>query len=175
MPLVMFFLLFILAMTSVITASPHTSVQSDYNNQASVIATQMAWYHNEATTLCTAPNVCAVGKVTVPNADMPPGASMVWSSNFESLFNGTEVITIFLPTSPFSVKTGLNGLVAAAVYTQAGLTPYAGSWNAATQTVNGRTSTDAVTAAASGSVVIPQGTEGVTFQDGEAMMVTPTS
>lgn len=186
MPIVLVLLLICLSIVAGITNGTRSDTQERFGQQANAIATQMTWYHMSALRQCAKPAICSPGTINVPQ---PTNAgSLVYSNNFVSATDGTQVVTTWVTGSRFAgPQFGMSGLVASSLKLQSvqtqttGTTPtyaqsaYVGSWDAATQSLGGTniyyySGTNGQT-----TVPVSQGFGGLTLVNGAPMLVTPLS
>jgi hypothetical protein len=174
MPLVIVFLLAFAAIMANTIKGPN-SVDQDRNQQrASVLATQMNWYHIAAVQQCQAPATCPVGPIVVTHVF--PGARMTFSNYFSSAYNGTLIVTTWAAGNPFySSPYALGGLIAASLKMQGKGSSYAGAYDATTQSVAGSNSEVYDPALGYTVVSIPPNSGGLNLKTGDPILATIAS
>ena len=167
--------LFIVAIISII--SPFPRERRDYLPlRAQTIATQMAWYHNQAVSQCSPPNsACPVGIIPVNVLYLPPN-STIYNNFYQSASNGMTIVTTWIPGNIPMANDSLSGQVASALRLQSNGSLFAGAYNAVSQTIGiGSVFAYQGNYTSSPTILIPLNFGGLSLINGQPVLATPVS
>lgn len=171
MPVVFVFILLLLGISAMNVEGNQSAAQARNDLKANAVAGQMVWYHMQAVEQCSGKQPCAPGTITVPATSLPPGNPTVYTTNFQSVTDGTTVVTVLKSKAPINLPPlQLSGLVAANLSELSGNSAAAGSWNSSTATVGGSTGQNGIVY--SQPTPVASNFEGLSLYNGEPVIAT---